>query len=404
MLNILSKIFFMFERPHLQRLIKIIMEPRKFIQVILGPRQVGKTTLVNQLIQKYTFESLVVSADAIGSSNIFWLEQQWEVARIKLKQSGAKEFLLVVDEIQKIDNWSETVKSLWDADTKNNTPLKVIVLGSSRLLIQKGLSESLAGRFETTFMSHWSFSEMHDAFGWNGNHYVWFGGYPGSATLISDEQRWKHYVRESLIETSISKDILMLTRVDKPALMKRLFELSCHYSGQILSFNKILGQLKDAGNTTTLSHYLSLLSTAGLVAGIEKYSNNIIRKKSSSPKFQVYNTALISAQSDYSFDEALGNPAIWGRLVESAIGAHLLNHAITGDFTLSYWREGDEEVDFVMEQKHLIGIEVKSGAAQKTSGMASFKKKFNPDKVLLVGNTGLSWQEFLKMKPKDLFD
>ena len=404
MLNILSKIFFMFERPHLQRLIKIIKEPRKFIQVILGPRQVGKTTLVNQLIQKYTFESLVVSADAIGSSNIFWLEQQWEVARIKLKQSGAKEFLLVVDEIQKIDNWSETVKSLWDADTKNNTPLKVIVLGSSRLLIQKGLSESLAGRFETTFMSHWSFSEMHDAFGWNENQYVWFGGYPGSATLISDEQRWKHYVRESLIETSISKDILMLTRVDKPALMKRLFELSCHYSGQILSFNKILGQLKDAGNTTTLSHYLSLLSTAGLVAGIEKYSNNIIRKKSSSPKFQVYNTALISAQSDYSFDEALGNPAIWGRLVESAIGAHLLNHAITGDFTLSYWREGDEEVDFVMEQKHLIGIEVKSGAAQKTSGMASFKKKFNPDKVLLVGNTGLSWQEFLKMKPKDLFD
>lgn len=394
----------MFERPHLQRLIKIIKEPRKFIQVILGPRQVGKTTLVNQLIQKYTFESLVVSADAIGSSNIFWLEQQWEVARIKLKQSGAKEFLLVVDEIQKIDNWSETVKSLWDADTKNNTPLKVIVLGSSRLLIQKGLSESLAGRFETTFMSHWSFSEMHDAFGWNENQYVWFGGYPGSATLISDEQRWKHYVRESLIETSISKDILMLTRVDKPALMKRLFELSCHYSGQILSFNKILGQLKDAGNTTTLSHYLSLLSTAGLVAGIEKYSNNIIRKKSSSPKFQVYNTALISAQSDYSFDEALGNPAIWGRLVESAIGAHLLNHAITGDFTLSYWREGDEEVDFVMEQKHLIGIEVKSGAAQKTSGMASFKKKFNPDKVLLVGNTGLSWQEFLKMKPKDLFD
>lgn len=394
----------MFERPHLQRLIKIIKEPRKFIQVILGPRQVGKTTLVNQLIQKYTFESLVVSADSIGSSNIFWLEQQWEVARIKLKQSGAKEFLLVVDEIQKIDNWSETVKSLWDADTKNNTPLKVIVLGSSRLLIQKGLSESLAGRFETTFMSHWSFSEMHDAFGWNENQYVWFGGYPGSATLISDEQRWKHYVRESLIETSISKDILMLTRVDKPALMKRLFELSCHYSGQILSFNKILGQLKDAGNTTTLSHYLSLLSTAGLVAGIEKYSNNIIRKKSSSPKFQVYNTALISAQSDYSFDEALGNPAIWGRLVESAIGAHLLNHAITGDFTLSYWREGDEEVDFVMEQKHLIGIEVKSGAAQKTSGMASFKKKFNPDKVLLVGNTGLSWQEFLKMKPKDLFD
>jgi len=358
---------------------------------------------VNQLVQKYAFESLVVSADAVGASNSLWLEQQWETSRIKLKQSGAKEFLLVVDEIQKINNWSETVKMLWDTDTKNNVSLKVVVLGSSRLLIQQGLTESLAGRFETTFMSHWSYSEMHEAFDWNENQFVWFGGYPGAATLISDEQRWKNYVKDSLIETSISKDILMLTRVDKLALMKRLFELSCHYSGQILSFNKMLGQLKDAGNTTTLSHYLSLLSTAGLVAGIEKYSNNVIRKKSSSPKFQVYNTALMSAQSNYSFTEAMGNPAIWGRLVESAVGAHLLNHAVSGDFALSYWREGDEEVDFVMEQKQLIGIEVKSGSVQKTSGMTSFKKKFNPDKVLLVGNSGLSWQDLLKMNPSALF-
>ena len=393
----------MFERPHLQQVVKRIHEPRKFIQVILGPRQVGKTTLVNQLVQKYKSESLVVSADAVGASNSFWLEQQWETSRIKLKQSGAKEFLLVVDEIQKINNWSETVKLLWDADTKHNVSLKVVVLGSSRLLIQQGLTESLAGRFETTFMSHWSYSEMHEAFDWNENQYVWFGGYPGAATLISDEQRWKNYVKDSLIETSISKDILMLTRVDKPALMKRLFELSCHYSGQILSYNKMLGQLKDAGNTTTLAHYLSLLSTAGLVAGIEKYSNNVIRKKSSSPKFQVYNTALISAQTNYSFTEAMAHPAIWGRLVESAVGAHLLNHAVSGDFALSYWREGDEEVDFVIEQKLLIGIEVKSGFVQRTSGMASFKKKFNPDKVLLVGNSGFSWQDFLKMKPSELF-
>jgi hypothetical protein len=210
-------------------------------------------------------------------------------------------------------------------------------------------------------------------------------------------------VKESLIETSISKDILMMTRVDKPALMKRLFELSCHYSGQILSFNKMLGQLKDAGNTTTLSHYLSLLSTAGLVAGIEKYSNNIIRKKSSSPKFQVYNNALISAQRTESFEEVQKDPATWGRLVESAIGAHLLNHAVSGDLTLYYWREGDQEVDFVIEQKGLIGIEVKSGATQKNSGMAAFKKKFNPDKVLLIGDSGFSWQQFLKTKPTEIF-
>jgi len=394
----------MFERPHLQVLINRMQEPRKFIQVILGPRQVGKTTLVNQLVEKYPFGSIVVSADAIGAYNTYWLEQQWEIARIKLAQNGGKEFLLVVDEIQKIDNWSEIVKSLWDQDTSNHIPLKVVVLGSSRLLIQQGLTESLAGRFETTFMSHWSYSEMQAAFGWNEQQFVYFGGYPGAASLVSDEQRWKQYVRESLIETSISKDILMLTRVDKPALMKNLFELSCNYSGQILSYNKMLGQLKDAGNSTTLSHYLSLLSTAGLVTGIEKYSNNIIRKKSSSPKFQVYNTALISAQSNTSFEEAMGNPAIWGRLVESAVGAHLLNQSVSGDFALSYWREGNDEVDFVIDQKQLIGIEVKSGTTQNTSGMAAFKKKFSPHKILLIGNTGLTWQAFLQMKKGDLFN
>jgi predicted AAA+ superfamily ATPase len=393
----------MFERPHLQTLIKRLAEPRKFIQVILGPRQVGKTTLVNQLVKKYPFAAYVVSADAIDAYNTHWLEQQWEIARIKLAQTGGKELLLVVDEIQKIDNWSEIVKLLWDNDTKNNIPLKVIVLGSSRLLIQQGLTESLAGRFETTFMSHWSYSEMHAAFGWNEHQFVYFGGYPGAASLVTDEQRWKQYVRESLIETSISKDILMLTRVDKPALMKRLFELACMFSGQILSYNKMLGQLKDAGNSTTLSHYLSLLSTAGLVTGIEKYSNNIIRKKSSSPKFQVYNTALINAQSNTSFEEAMGNPAFWGRLVESAVGAHLLNQAVSGDFALSYWREGNDEVDFVIEQKLLIGIEVKSGASQNKTGMAAFKKKFNPDKILLIENIGLSWQAFLQINSKELF-
>ena len=393
----------MFERPHLQQIIKRMEEPRKFIQVIFGPRQVGKTTLVNQMVKKYSFGSSVVSADAIDAYNTYWLEQQWELARIKLTQSGGEDFLLVVDEIQKIDNWSEKVKSLWDQDTRNNLPLKVIVLGSSRLLIQQGLTESLAGRFETTFMSHWSYSEMLAAFGWNEEQYVYFGGYPGAASLISDQQRWKQYVRESLIETSISKDILMLTRVDKPALMKRLFKLSCTYSGQILSYNKMLGQLRDAGNTTTLSHYLTLLSTAGLVTGIEKYSSNIIRKKSSSPKFQVYNTALISALSNESFEDALQNPAIWGRLVESAVGAHLLNHSVSGDFALTYWREGNDEVDFVIEQKKIIGIEVKSGAIHNTSGMAAFKKKFNPDKLVVIGNTGLPWQEFLQMKPEELF-
>jgi hypothetical protein len=245
---------------------------------------------------------------------------------------------------------------------------------------------------------------MQQAFGWDVNQYVWFGGYPGSATLVDEEDRWKTYVTDSLIETSISKDILMLTRVDKPALMKRLFELGCLYSGQILSYTKVLGQLQDAGNTTTLSHYLELLDTAGLLAGIEKYTPDIIRQRSSSPKFQVHNTALISAQRNDLFKDTLAKPDEWDRMVESAIGAHLINHSLTEKFNLHYWRERNEEIDFVIERKgKVIGLEVKSGAAGSTSGMTAFKKKFNPGKILLIGNAGLPWQDFLKLNPVSLF-
>ena len=370
----------------------------------MGPRQVGKTTLVHQLSEKLATDYIFVSADAVAASNTIWLEQQWEAARIKMDQFKATEFLLVIDEIQKVENWSETVKLLWDTDTRNNRNLKVILLGSSRLLLQHGLTESLAGRFESTYMGHWSFEEMEQAFGWDVNQYVWYGGYPGSAELINDEKRWKDYVHQSLIETSISKDILMLTRVDKPALMKRLFELGCTYSGQILSYTKIMGQLTDAGNTTTLSHYLELLDTAGLLGGIEKYAKDIIRKRSSSPKFQVHNTALISAQRAEFFDEVVAKPDEWGRLVESSIGAHLLNYSHTEGFSLHYWRERNEEVDFVIEKKgKVIGLEVKSGATQSSAGIKAFKKQVNPHKVLLVGNTGIRWQDFLKMNPAELF-
>jgi uncharacterized protein len=394
----------MFERPHLQPIIKRIREPRRFIQVLIGPRQVGKTTLINQLLEKCKIPNHFASADAVAASNIAWLEQQWETARLKMKQEKAQEYLLVIDEIQKIANWSETVKLLWDTDTRARRQLKVIILGSSRLLLQQGLSESLAGRFETTYMGHWSFLEMQQAFGWDSNQYVWFGGYPGSAPLISDEDRWKAYVQQSLIETSISKDILMLTRIDKPALMKRLFELGCLYSGQILSYNKMIGQLLDAGNTTTLSHYLDLLNTAGLLAGIEKYSGNLIYKRSSSPKFQVHNTALISAGSQELFKDILVKPDGWGRMVESSIGAHLINYSITEGFSVSYWRERNEEVDFVLERKgKIIGIEVKSGTTQSSSGISVFKKAFNPFKVLLVGKSGIPWQDFLKLNPVELF-
>ncbi len=321
-----------------------------------------------------------------------------------MDQNNAEEFLLVIDEIQKIDNWSEIIKRCWDEDSKNGRNLKVILLGSSRLLMQQGLTESLAGRFESTYLGHWSFTEMQEAFGWDVNQFVWFGGYPGSASLINNEERWKSYVVNALIETSISKDILMLTRVDKPALMKRLFELGCLYSSQILSYTKVQGQLQDAGNTTTLSHYLSLLDSAGLLAGIEKYSSDIIRTRSSSPKFQVHNSALISAQRNELYNEIKMKPSEWGRMVESAIGAHFVNAAQVSEFNLFYWRHRNEEVDFVLEKRgKVVAIEVKTGTESVTSGMKAFKEQFNPDKILLVGKKGMPWQELLKINPNELF-
>lgn len=394
----------MYERPYFKQVKSRIEEPRRFIQVILGPRQVGKTTMINQLLSQSSISYTYESADAIAATNSVWLMQAWETARVKMKASAASEYLLVIDEIQKIDNWSEIVKQQWDKDTRENVNIKVILLGSSRLLIQKGLTESLAGRFETFYLGHWSFAEMQAAFGWTIQQYIFFGGYPGSATLINDEERWKNYIKDSLIETSISKDILMLTRVDKPALLKRLFELGCLYSGQILSYTKIIGQLQDAGNTTTLANYLKLLTDCGLLGGIEKYAGNVIRQRSSSPKFQVYNNALLTSQDDETYSTAIVNPKLWGRLVESSIGAHLLNHAVSERYNLYYWREGNNEVDFILEKgEKIIGLEVKSGASADNTGMGKFNERFHPDKMLLVGTGGIPYEDFLKINPKELF-
>jgi uncharacterized protein len=394
----------MFIRSQIQIVEKRLNEPRKFIQVIVGPRQVGKSTLVSQLLEKTSTPRTFESADGVANINTTWLQQIWESARLIMATTGAKEHLLVIDEIQKIDNWSETIKQQWDKDSRDGVNIKVIILGSSRLLIQKGLTESLAGRFEVVYMGHWSYAEMNEAFGFNLNQFIYFGGYPGAASLIDDKKRWRNYINDSLIETSISKDILMMTRVDKPALLKRLFEVGCLYSGQMLSFTKLIGELQDAGNTTTLSHYLSLLSDSGLLAGIEKYAGNVIRRRSSSPKFQVYNNALLSAQSPDRFSELQLDPAKWGRLVESAVGAHLINQSISERFQLYYWREGSNEVDFVLEHSgKTIAIEVKSGVKAVNRGMDLFAQKFKPAKVLMVGSAGIPLDIFLKINPIDLF-
>jgi predicted AAA+ superfamily ATPase len=389
----------MFKRAAFYTVLKRIQEPRRFIQVLAGPRQVGKTTIARQVMESVEIPVHFATADEPALRDHPWIAQQWEMARLKLNGKNRKKgALLILDEVQKITGWSEVVKRLWDEDTRSDAPLKVILLGSSPLLVQKGLAESLAGRFEIIPVTHWSYAEMEEAFGWEAEKYILYGGYPGAAALIEDHDRWARYIIDSLIETTISRDILLLTRVDKPALLRRLFQLCCDYSGQVLSYQKMLGQLHDAGNTTTLAHYLDLLNGAGLIAGLSKFSGKRIRQRSSSPKIQVLNTALMSAPSHLTLDAAQQDHEYWGRLVESAVGAHLVNGGRERNVEVYYWLERNQEVDFVLSGRgQLVAVEVKTGRRrERLSGTEAFAKAFKVKRQLLVGSGGIPVKEFLE--------
>ncbi|HJQ61010.1 MAG TPA: ATP-binding protein [Vineibacter sp.] len=389
-----------FKRTQVGELARRLAEPRRFVQVVAGARQVGKTTLVQQALDTLKVPVRYASADEPTLRSAEWIDEQWQIARMAAAEAERRGAVLVLDEVQKVSAWSEAVKRLWDEDSRARRKLKVVVLGSAPLLVARGLTESLAGRFEVLHVPHWSFGEMRAAFGWSLDQYLFYGAYPGAAPLVKEPRRWARYVVESLIETSISRDVLLLSRVDKPALLRRVFELACRYSGQVLSYTKMLGQLQDAGNSTTLAHYLDLLAGAGMVSGLQKYAGDAARSRASSPKLQVLNTALMTAQSGLTLAEARGDGAYWGRLVESAIGAHLANAAASGLCTVYYWRERGEEVDFVVKAgRRLTAIEVKSGRTPEVHrGMAAFSAAFRPQRRLLVGGDGIALDDFL-IKP-----
>jgi predicted AAA+ superfamily ATPase len=386
-----------FTRPQAEILARRLAEPRRFIQVVAGPRQVGKTTLVQQVTEASDLIVRFASADEPTLRGREWVEQQWEAARLAARAAGRRGALLVLDEIQKIPAWSETVKRLWDEDTRARVTLKAVLLGSAPLLIQRGLTESLAGRFEVLHLPHWTFAEMRAAFRVSLDQYLFYGAYPGAASLAGEDERWARYVKDALIETTLSRDVLLLTRVDKPALLRRLFELGCRYSGQVLSYTKMLGQLQDAGNATTLAHYLDLLAGAGMLTGLQKYAGEAVRQRGSSPKLQVLNTALLTAPSGLTFKEARADAEFWGRLTESAVGAHLANAAATGVCDLFYWRDRNREVDFVVRAgRMLTAFEVKSGRSPAAHpGLAAFADAFKPKRKLLVGGDGIPLAEFL---------
>jgi uncharacterized protein len=395
------------EREALTPLVARLREPRRFLQVVAGPRQVGKTTLVRQALQilkasaSQPLAQHSVSADGTGLLGRSWLSAQWEAARVLAAQAGS--CLLVIDEIQKVTNWTGEVKRLWDEDTAALRDVRLVILGSAPLLIAHGLSESMTGRFEVTRLGHWRYAEMRQAFGLSLDEFVFFGGYPGAAPLIHDEQRWASYVSDALIETTISKDVLQLAPVQKPALLRRVLDLACAYSGQMLSYQKMLGQLDDAGNTTTLAHYLDLLEGAGVACGLPKYMGQVVRQRASSPKLQVFNNALLGCHwlaQGLGLAQAQARPEVWGRLVESAVGADLLarqlKHSI-GQPQVFYWNNGQKEVDYILNAGgELWALEVKSGKApDKLPGLDAFCKLHPEARPLIVGSGGMELDRWM---------
>lgn len=393
----------MYKRSQFNELKSRLSEARDKIQTISGPRQVGKSTLIKQVLQETDIPYLSVTADNVPKTDNFWISETWASARARMKAAKTPEFLLVIDEVHKLNNWSEAIKKEWDEDTRNDINLKVVILGSSRLLLKDGLTESLAGRFELIRMPHWSYNEMREAFGIDLEQFIYLGGYPGGAKYVRDERRWRKYIKDSIIAPAIERDILTTKTIYKPALMRQLFDLGCMYSGKELSLNKMLGQLQDVGNVTTLANYLNTLDEARLLCGLQKYARDEARKYNSVPKLMVYNTALLTAQTNTTFHRTFTTPNLWGRWVESAVGAHLLNQADEYDYKLYYWRENSDEVDFIVESgEQQIAIEVKSGRRGANNGLKVFSEKFHPQQSFVVGTDGVPVEEFLSWNMENL--
>jgi len=384
----------MYVRKLVSLLVERMSEPRKFIQIVVGPRQTGKTTAVLQALEDLGKPHHFVTADDPNIASPLWIENEWEQARADAKKTGG--MILIIDEIQKVKGWSSVVKKLWDEDTRLHNPLKVILTGSSALLLQKGLSESLMGRFEILYSPHWSYAECKEAFGYSLEEFLFFGGYPGASVLIKDENRWARYIGNAIVEPTISQDILMMEEVRKPALLRALFTLGSSYSAQELSFTKMLGQLQEAGNTVTLAHYLELLGKASMLTGLQNYSGSKVRTRKSSPRFMVFDSSLLTYNDGTGRRRLLDNPTDKGRLVESAVGAYLLARSKEEGFEVYWWRERSVEVDFVIKKgTQLTAIEVKSGRIKHVGGSLEFKKLYPEALSLIVGSANVSLEDFL---------
>lgn len=348
----------LFQRPFVAQLAHRLDGMQPLIQVLTGPRQVGKTTGVRQLMAQCSYPQHYANADDVLVSDRSWLLEQWQQAL--LLGEGA---LLVVDEIQKVVNWPETIKALWDAQPGR---LRVLLLGSSALQIQSGVTESLAGRFELLRVHHWTFAELHAAFGYDLPRYLAFGGYPGAVALEHDPDRWYAYMKDAIVEAVIGKDILQSRKVANPALFRQAFEILCAYPAQEISYTKLLGQLQDKGNTDLVKYYIELYGGAFLLHALQKYSPKTWLARSSSPKMLPACPALYSMVAGV---DVMRSTEQRGRAFELVVGAELMQ--LPGQ--VFYWRERNDEVDFVYQyRERLYAIEVKSGRKKSARGLDAF--------------------------------
>jgi len=342
------------------------------IQVVLGPRQVGKTTAAKELFDKWTGSKVMISADSPASHNSDFIEAHWLHAR-----TLPEPCLLIIDEVQKVSDWSDKIKELFDND-RDKKDIRVFILGSASLSVQTGLSESLAGRFEIVRAPHWQFEEMKSVFNWDLEQFLKFGGYPGAAKYIDDITRWQSYVLDSIVEPVLSRDLGLIINISKPALFRQLFALCMEYPAQEVSYQKLLGQLQEKGAPQTVKHYLQILEGGFLVKQIYRYSRRPLSTRTSSPKLIPLAPALIHA---FASPLRIDTDSIWkGRVFEAAIGSYL--NAKGYDFY--YWRDGNHEVDYVIKrQDKIFALEIKSGRPRKLSGLTAFLNKY-PDAVPLI--------------------
>lgn len=396
----------LYQRRHLHILQGRMNEPRKRLQIITGPRQVGKSTLVTQFMETASVPCDYYAADGVSRFDAAWISKLWQEVRMKMDLHGDAERILIIDEIQKIEHWSEQVKLEWDADTRSGRNLKVILLGSSRILLQKGLNESLAGRFELVRMGYWEWSEMHDAFGFTLQQFIYFGGFPGLAADIQDENRWKNLMEDSIISPILTRDVLEIEEIRNPALLRQVFEFACMESSKELSLTKMQGTI-NSGTVPTIKSYLNILNESMTVKPLQKFAPSPVKEKSSIPKMQVYNNAFRNRYELFTFSQAMSDPTEWGRQVESAVGAHLANRTLTDDFNLLYWRnERKQECDYVLAKgQALVAIEVKSGRSDNISGFEEFKRIYADrlSSAFVVGPDGLPLEDFFSIDLNSLF-